>query len=600
MRNKEDTLLEIIRITKEHERSRVYIGVEVTRNSGSATAPPVGYVDVKIDGIGTLARYFGAEPSIGDYVEVMMVERSTPVIITNHSSGLSRGWPFDNTVKTDPANPAADTTTVAGAIALAAAGDNIIFGPATYTSDGQTLPDDTAASSVSQDKQDTILQTIVNQSCIIVGTNRTNLISHLTIKNTYTVDTSTIRAITTAANSILDLRDCYLYAYNASVTNAYARALYASGTVYATDCKFEADCGYSNITVAVFADNGGIIYLDAGCACDGLDYDVYAVAGGIIVLNGPVLQNGTIGGAGTITGWWRDTSGNLHASTTGGGNIDLEGTGNIIYDADADTYDTETADDEVTRYIGGNARMQYDDEGIKSLSRILEGVWYDYPLSDTTEGDHFRQNAATYPAGWTEVDAPAATNTNNLYSFWFIRGTSADVSWDYRLQTGITIESMAANAWASFLFGPFLFRDGKYTADVDYYFSIHGQTAAAFDASKYVRVHLQWSSAGSVWRIQGESDANDGGGQTASGWTNLTAGPIVQPLFFRVAIQNNVNKTTREYWGAQYLPAYHSIIQQVDETTTWGQVWWRVHQSRGAGIDDYWSLGAIDYLAGSP
>ena len=223
----------------------------------------------------------------------------------------------------------------------------------------------------------------------------------------------------------------------------------------------------------------------------------------------------------------------------------------------------------------------------------------DWELNDETEGDHFKQNAATYPPGWTEVDAAKETNTNRLFHFWFLRGNSVDTTWDYRKQTGVGIENTSSGRWNSFVFGPILFRDGEYTADLHCYFGIYGETGGAIDLDKYVRVHLWWDSANLLWKVRGESRAGSGDTETSSAWRTFTF-PLNQPIYLRVMIRNVAAKTCRSYIGTQPICRTQSIFQSVGESATWGQVYWRVNLSRGSGLEDYLYIGAIDYYENEP
>lgn len=57
-------------------------------------------------------------------------------------------------------------------------------------------------------------------------------------------------------------------------------------------------------------------------------------------------------------------------------------------------------------------------------------------------------------------------------------------------------------------------------------------------------------------------------------------------------------KTTRQYIGTAYYASSHTQLQEAFPTTppTWGAVWIQLHQTRGAGIQDRFLVGAIDYL----
>jgi len=245
-------------------------------------------------------------------------------------------------------------------------------------------------------------------------------------------------------------------------------------------------------------------------------------------------------------------------------------------------------------YVGQRGRAPRVNIGETALE-FINPASLDWPLEDGIEGDHFKQYAATYPPGWTEVDPPVASQTNFEFSFWWFRGNAGNPSWDYQKQSGIDIEATPVNQTNSFKFGPILFRDGNYVADVDYLFAIHGETAGAIDLNKYARVHFQWNSAGGIWRVRGESRAGVLDIETAGAWFNLSIHPLIQPLYFRIMVRNDANRMCREYLGIQSINHSHTLLQQVNELTTWGQVYWRLSQTRGVGIEDYLYLGAVDY-----
>ena len=219
----------------------------------------------------------------------------------------------------------------------------------------------------------------------------------------------------------------------------------------------------------------------------------------------------------------------------------------------------------------------------------------DWPLKNTTEGDHFLQNAASYPAGWTEVDAPVSTNTNEFKSFWNINGSSTNLTWKYRKQTGINIENLAANVFQSFLFGPIYFRDGQYPVDIVYKFGVYRNNAGAIDEQTYVRAVLKWNSASTVWQVYIEE--KDGTTAHSSAAKDLSF-PIPQPLYFRVVIRNDATKLVRGYVGLGWTNKSHSLLltQTPTAAPTWGQVWCQIEETRiiGGGVDDYLFLGAID------
>lgn len=288
-----------------------------------------------------------------------------------------------------------------------------------------------------------------------------------------------------------------------------------------------------------------------------------------------------------------------HSSAAEGGQtIDVNGQADaIILDADGDTTISSPTDDQTDLEVGGvDVVALVRDKMLFVRDNTPQATWFDQLLFDQSEGNHFLEDVSGTPTGWTEVDAPAAKNQNTIYSFWYLAGSSGNASWDFTKQTGIDIETLAADAYSSFQYGPILFRDGQYAADVNYYFQICGETAAAIDTTEFVRVHLWWDSANSLWKIRAQSD--NGGGTTSSAWLTLDNAVLHQPLYLRVVIRNNAAKLCRVYIGSAYSPHTQTLLQSITETTTWGQVYWRINQTRGAGINDYLFIGAIDYIAG--
>lgn len=226
---------------------------------------------------------------------------------------------------------------------------------------------------------------------------------------------------------------------------------------------------------------------------------------------------------------------------------------------------------------------------------VIPGDW---PLKNTTEGDHFLQNAASYPAGWTQVDAPVSTNTNGVRSFWNINGSSLDLTWKYREQTGIIIENLTANSFMSFLFGPVYFRDGQYPIDVIYKFGVYRNNAGVIDEQTYIRAVLKWNSATTAWQVYIEE--KDGTSAHSSAAKDLSF-PLAQPLYFRVVIRNDAAKLARGHVGLGWPDKSHTMLltQTPTAAPTWGQVWLQIEMSRitGGGVDDYLFLGAVDAFA---
>lgn len=235
-----------------------------------------------------------------------------------------------------------------------------------------------------------------------------------------------------------------------------------------------------------------------------------------------------------------------------------------------------------------------------AVNRPLAIPWIDYPIQDATNGDYFNQNTGngTIPSGWTQTDAAQATRLDQPYGFWNLVGASGETSWAFKKQGAFNIESQGVNAWKSFWIGPVLVRELAYSADINYYFGVYRNNAGSPDANTYVRVNLNWDSAGSNWKIRGEY--KDGTTATTGTYTTLSKAPV-HPLWFRIALQNNTNKNMVVYWGGYPLVPIQVSLQgaAVGSGVTWGQVWWQFSMSRGAGSDDRLLIGGIDYTADS-
>jgi hypothetical protein len=439
--------------------------------------------------------------------------------------------------------------TLALAIAAASSGDQIKVGPGTLACDLLTLPDgvDLLGSGLGV----TILLTSTQSIALTVGDGC--YVENLTVKNTYNASqTYSIYMIDTDTAEFRNVRGETL---NSGDFNAIG--------FYVQDDTKLIDCEGVGVNSGATGNGWGLIGASPGIYVYGGFYDGRGADAGddisagvtdtdTVNLVNPVCANSSINtilATGLCFGCYSDVNGNL-----------------II------------------------------------VERVTEAVWPDFALIDKANAcgvaSHFRDNDASYPAGWTETDAALATNTNSIYSFWFLSGSAAETSWKYRIQTSITLESLAANAWASFQFGPLLFRDGDFTADVDYYFGLY-RDSSGIDETTFSRVHLWWDSSSSLWKIRGEE--KDGSTEHDGSWITLDQNPLTQPLWIRFLVRNDAGtKTTRQYFGTQPYGEYHQLLldQAPSSAPTWGQVWLQIHQSRAGGLLDYLSIGAIDYLLG--
>ena len=242
-----------------------------------------------------------------------------------------------------------------------------------------------------------------------------------------------------------------------------------------------------------------------------------------------------------------------------------------------------------------------DNQRFVTPLKLSSSLTDSYPLTDASKGDHFRDNDASFPAGWTEIDAASSTDTNSIYSMWRLRGTNVDTSWKYRKQSGITLESLGSGVAATIYFGQIMFMTRVFTADVDYYFGMYRDNSG-IDEATYSRVHLQWDNAGSQWRVRGEE--SDGTVSNNGSWFTLP-GPPFAPVHFRVSVLNNAAKRAIQFFADGAIPSLSMsysdyILQNVLPTTapTWGQFWVQIHQSRGTGGEDEIFIGVQDYWEG--
>jgi hypothetical protein len=234
--------------------------------------------------------------------------------------------------------------------------------------------------------------------------------------------------------------------------------------------------------------------------------------------------------------------------------------------------------------------------------QVTEAGGFDFALVDAANASgvasHFRSTASGAPSGWTEVDADSNASTALLtqYSYWFFGG--GDASWKYRKKSNISLESIPANTWASFQFGPIYWRDDGFANDIHFRFGVYRDNAAAgaIDEHTYVRLDLYWNSGSAIWQIRGEE--KDGTTAHASAYITLSSTPLVQPLYFRVAIQNTAAKTTRSKYGSAYIPRSHQRVffQNPTAAPTWGNLWIQLEMAQTGNQFCQLYLGAIDYV----
>lgn len=241
-------------------------------------------------------------------------------------------------------------------------------------------------------------------------------------------------------------------------------------------------------------------------------------------------------------------------------------------------------------------RRKVDDlatrEYVTAQNNLIVAGWLDAPLLDPTNASHFNDNTNSFPAGWTQAAAAAIQQTNDPVGFWNLGGSSV-ASWKFRRQSPFTIEGLASNATKSFWVGPILLKDATPTANLTYHLGVY-RNNAGIDENTYVRAELNWDAATSVWRVRGER--KDGTTVTSGAYTTLGRFPVA-PIWFRVMLKNDTNKTMRVMGvGMKHAELGLELMSAtIGSGVTWGQVWWQFHLSRGAGNPDRVAIGGIDY-----
>lgn len=283
-------LFELLTLGGETERSRAYTGVEVLANSGSGTPPPAGFVQIRMEGVGQLARYYGSEPAVNDIVDLIMIEGGEPVVLQNRTSGLGGGWPYDDIITVSATNVHADYTTPQAAVAGAAANQTVLSEPGTFTG-AATMVADVGLFGI--ERTNLVITQSVAQTTIIVPGSGISHLQNCHIQNTRTVNNDNIRAVTVTAGGYLRAIHARFYANNAGTTNAYAYALYCNDDAELWNCVLKAVTGYNSLTSALYVTNGATVHVYGGIL-DGEDYDLIVAGASTVVLHGTRLVNGTI------------------------------------------------------------------------------------------------------------------------------------------------------------------------------------------------------------------------------------------------------------------------------------------------------------------
>jgi hypothetical protein len=470
------------------------------------------------------------------------------VKITYGSGGTATGgWPWDGKVITiDTEDTDADYSSLEDAYDSADSGDTIAIGSETLNPpETGSIPDGVGI--VGHNRVNSIISKTGAANAVGLNINDDCVIESLKIiaNSTGGVAAYGIRAASTMDNAKVTDVDIVATQETIGDLTIYGIGVAAGTDVELHDVNINASqpntTGGTGITYGVYISSGsceihgGKIEASANT---GAAYAVYNNSG-TVKLYGPTLIGG-IGGGGDYEGWYYDENGSV---------------------------------------------VQ------------IQSAWYDYSLYDTANSlgmtSHWRDNDSSYPAGWTESDAANDANTNDVFSFWSLKGSDAEVSWDYRRQNSMTLETVAD--WVSVQIGPCLLRDGEFAADIDYYVGMYRDNSG-IDTTVYSRVHIWWDSGNALWKIRGEE--HDGTVGHNGSWVTIDQDPL-QPFYIRFAVTGAAAKTTRQYFGASYITDAQTLLQSQAPTTapTWGQFWVRLHQSRGAGVTDAFIIGSIDYIA---
>lgn len=107
-------------------------------------------------------------------------------------------------------------------------------------------------------------------------------------------------------------------AQHTTVEDARGFQLEAEARLY--DCEgLSTDNGAGTPTSrALYVTNSATVEVHGGyyaASGSGTTHDIFADAGSIVILNGPTLAFGTIGGTGTVQGWYFDLNGGIHLAT---------------------------------------------------------------------------------------------------------------------------------------------------------------------------------------------------------------------------------------------------------------------------------------------
>lgn len=212
------------------------------------------------------------------------------------------------------------------------------------------------------------------------------------------------------------------------------------------------------------------------------------------------------------------------------------------------------------------------------------------PSLITDDGQYFNDGSSSYPTGWTEDDAAGGSVQNNPQGFWRLNGSNSERTWQYSKQLSVAAESLTV---FSLMFGPILFRDAGYTADLEYRFAIHADNAGSPDADIYSACALKWDSAAEQWVTYYE--VKDGTSTQTSSEYAIASYPL-PALFLRPVL--SAGTYARGYVSSSPLALANAT--QMDnfgiDSTVWGTCHAVVSLDRTTGGSDFLYIGCMDRI----
>lgn len=235
-----------------------------------------------------------------------------------------------------------------------------------------------------------------------------------------------------------------------------------------------------------------------------------------------------------------------------------------------------------------------------TLLHVEDGVStasiHDDPISLRSAGagsfsEHFLQDDASLPAGWVAATAGNFAQTSVRHSNLYFQSDTTNTGYDYNFDSSLDLEADTTRIsldWVNVFWS-----DGQWSNDLDWFFGVYGDTGGgAIDTTMYVRVRLNWNSAGgspSNWRIRME--VGDGAAGTAAGsWFDLDY-PANRVLSFSIRL--DASHFRQCFAIASYLDSNGFEDQRTMGTNlgttafpsapTFGNMWFRHHLVRSAG-----------------